>query len=89
VGSSGRACDLVENSRTVLDLPQPYERDADVVFRVADPLVAGLLPRLERCERVGEAALGHQHLGREHLPLLLEILRQRTGDAPSAASASG
>ena len=73
--------DLVEHARAGLDLAEPHERHADVVLRVADPRVAGLAPRLERRQRLGEPALLHEHLGVEHLPLGLELLGQLAGDA--------
>ena len=73
--------DLVEHARTGFDLTEPHERNADVVLRVAHPRIAGPTPRLERRQRVGEAALLHEHLRVEHLALGLELLGQLAGDA--------
>jgi hypothetical protein len=73
--------DLVEHASAFLDLAEPHEGHADVVFRVADPRVARTLPCFEHRQRFGEPALVHQHLGVEHVALGLDLLRQFAGDA--------
>jgi hypothetical protein len=73
--------DLIEHFGACLDLPKTHERDANVVFREADPGVARPLPGLEHCERFGEAPLLHEHLCVEHLPPRLELLGELCADA--------